>query len=304
MINLILTVMYVCIGSMMGLAAIESFRDQTNPARIGTGLFWSLMAIIFAFADLIPSLVIGILIVIIGLLALFKQIRVGSVTQVNPKQAAAGAQKLGLLIFVPSIVLAMVSICITQFTNLGGQVGIGIGAITSFLLALILTRSSGRQVYHDTQRMVRSIGTAGVLPQLLATLGAVFTIAGVGTLTAKLIADIFPAGNHLGGVILYCVAMAIFTAIMGNGFAAFAVITAAIGIPFVVVQGGNPAVVAAIGMTSGYCGTLITPMAANFNSLPVALMEIKDQMAVIKQQAPIAVILLVIQIALMYLLAF
>lgn len=304
MINIILTVMYVCIGSMMGLAAIESFRDQNNIARLGTGFFWCLMAIIFAFADYLPNLVVGILIIVIGLLALFKQIRIGSITQVDPRQAILGAQKLGLLIFVPSIVLALISICITQFTNLGGQVGIGMGAIISFLLALVITKSSARQAYHDTQRMVRSIGTSGVLPQLLATLGSVFTISGVGTLTAKLIADIFPTGNHLGGVILYCIAMAVFTAIMGNGFAAFAVITSAIGIPFVVSQGGNPAVVAAIGMTSGYCGTLVTPMAANFNSLPVALMEIKDQMAVIKQQAPIAIILLAIQIGLMYVLAF
>ena len=91
---------------------------------------------------------------------------------------------------------------------------------------------------------------------------------------------------------------------MGNGFAAFTVITAAIGVPFVVAQGGNPAVVAAIGMTSGYCGTLLTPMAANFNSLPVALMEMKDNMGVIKQQAPIAVTMLVAQVFLMYFLAF
>ena len=91
---------------------------------------------------------------------------------------------------------------------------------------------------------------------------------------------------------------------MGNGFAAFAVITAAVGIPFVIAQGGNPAVVAALGMTSGYCGTLVTPMAANFNSLPVALMGMKDQMGVIKQQWPIALIMLITQIALMYFLAF
>ena len=98
--------------------------------------------------------------------------------------------------------------------------------------------------------------------------------------------------------------MALFTAIMGNAFAAFAVITAGIGIPFVVAQGGSPVVVAALGMTSGYCGTLLTPMAANFNTLPVALMEMKDQLGVIKQQFPIAISMLLIQIMLMYFLAF
>lgn len=49
-------------------------------------------------------------------------------------------------------------------------------------------------------------------------------------------------------------------------------------------------VIAAIGMTSGYCGTLVTPMAANFNTLPVALLEMKDQMGLLsnKLQLPLS----------------
>ena len=42
---------------------------------------------------------------------------------------------------------------------------------------------------------------------------------------------------------------------------------------------------AAVGMLSGYCGTLMTPMAANYNIVPVALLELPDQHAVIKAQA-------------------
>ena len=42
--------------------------------------------------------------------------------------------------------------------------------------------------------------------------------------------------------------------------------TAGIGLPLIVHQfHGNPAIVGAIGMLSGFCGTLMTPMAANFN---------------------------------------
>ena len=55
---------------------------------------------------------------------------------------------------------------------------------------------------------------------------------------------------------------------------------------------------------AGYCGTLLTPMAANFNILPAALLELKDKNAVIKAQAPIAIILLVTHIFLMYTLGF
>ncbi|MCB6314216.1 DUF979 domain-containing protein, partial [Gordonibacter pamelaeae] len=72
---------------------------------------------------------------------------------------------------------------------------------------------------------------------------------------------------------IYCLGMVIFTMIMGNAFAAFSVITLGIGIPFVIAQGGNPVVVGALGMTCGFCGTLLTPMAANFNIVPTAVLE-------------------------------
>lgn len=304
MVNTLLLILYALIGVVMAIAGIEAFRAKDNPARIGTGLFWEIMAVIFAFGTLMPAMVVGVLVVIIGILALFKQIQIGKIKPVDGAHAATAAKRLGGWVFVPSVVLAAVSIGVAQFTKLGGQVGIGIGAAVSLIVAIIMTKAPGKMVYNDTQRMVRSVGAAGILPQLLATLGAVFTAAGVGSLTAKLIAGLFPTGSHLGGVILYCVAMALFTIIMGNAFAAFAVITAAVGIPFVIAQGANPAIVAAIGMTSGYCGTLLTPMAANFNSLPVALLEMKDPLGVIKQQAPIAILLLIIQIGLMYFLAF
>jgi uncharacterized membrane protein len=88
---------------------------------------------------------------------------------------------------------------------------------------------------------------------------------------------------------------------MGNAFAAFAVITAGIGVPFLLTQGGDPVIVAALGLTAGFCGTLLTPMAANFNIVPTAILEIKDKKnGVIKYQAPIAIVMLVIHIVLMY----
>jgi uncharacterized membrane protein len=94
--------------------------------------------------------------------------------------------------------------------------------------------------------------------------------------------------------------MALFTMGLGNAFAAFAVVTGGIGLPLIVGQHhGNPAIMAAIGMLSGYCGTLLTPMAANFNLVPALLLELPDRHAVIKAQAPIALVLLAANIALM-----
>lgn len=303
-VNNILEIFYILMGIIMIFASVESFRDKENSARIGTGLFWLILGLIFAIGKYLPNVVIGLLIVFIGILSLLKQIKVGKIKEVNKEIAEKSAKKIGGWLFFPSVVLAILSILISEFTNLGGQVGIGIASVIALILAMIISKTDAKTTYHDSERMVRSVGTAGILPQLLATLGVIFTASGVGEVTAKTISGIFPVGNHLLGVVLYCVAMVIFTMIMGNAFAAFAVITAGIGVPFIVAQGGNPAVVAALGMTTGYCGTLMTPMAANFNSLPVALMEMKDNLGVIKQQVPIALSMLVIQIILMYFLAF
>jgi uncharacterized membrane protein len=92
---------------------------------------------------------------------------------------------------------------------------------------------------------------------------------------------------------------------MGNAFAAFAVITGGIGLPFIViVHGGNPAIMAAIGMLSGYCGTLLTPMAANFNLVPAMLLELDDKHAVIKAQVPLALVIFAANVILMMVLVY
>lgn len=135
-------------------------------------------------------------------------------------------------------------------------------------------------------------------------LGALFTAAGVGDTISNIISNVIPKGNALVGVIAYCLGMAIFTAIMGNAFASFSVITVGIGVPFVFMQGGNPVICGTLAMTAGFCGTLLTPMAANFNMLPSALLEMKDKNGVIKAQAPFAIILLIVHIILMYTLGF
>ena len=61
-------------------------------------------------------------------------------------------------------------------------------------------------------------------------------------------------------------------------------------------------------MLSGFCGTLMTPMAANFNMVPAALLELPDRNAVlngvIRAQAPTGLILLGVNTLLMYALVF
>jgi len=106
-------------------------------------------------------------------------------------------------------------------------------------------------------------------------------------------------------VVVFALGMALFTMVMGNAFAAFPVMAAAIGVPLLIEDyGGDAAVIGAVGMLAGFCGTLLTPMAANFNLVPAALLELKDQYGVIRAQAPTALLLLGANIAILWLAAF
>nr|WP_268751018.1 DUF979 family protein [Brevinema andersonii] len=114
-----------------------------------------------------------------------------------------------------------------------------------------------------------------VLSQLLGSLGALFAAAGIGTIISQLMSKLVGPGDPLIGSALYCISIALFTVIMRNAFVAFAVITAGIGVSFVIEIESNPVVVSALSLTAGYCGTLMTPMAANFNILPQLLCKLK-----------------------------
>lgn len=302
--NNLLDVFYMFIGLCMAITMVFTLKDKNHKTRIGTALFWGIVSAIFIFGKLLPPAVVGTLIIVIAILSALKQINIGTLKQLDTTFAQLKADKLGLKIFIPSLAIAFVAMAIAQFTKLSGTVAIGIAAVVALLLTFAFTKAKPMEYIEDSNRMFQSVGVFAILPQLLASLGALFTAAGVGDVISNIISGVIPDGNRLAGVIAYCVGMALFTAIMGNGFAAFSVITVGIGVPFVFAQGGDPIVCSALALTAGFCGTLLTPMAANFNMLPAVLLEMKDKNLVIKAQAPFAIALLTIHILLMYFLGF
>lgn len=181
------------------------------------------------------------------------------------------------------------------------MVALTFGTIIALIMCRTLLQAKPAEPFVAGRRLIDDIGWVAVMPQLLASLGAVFTLAGVGQVVGMLIGTIIPAGSVIGAVLAYALGMALFTIVMGNAFAAFPVMAAAVGVPLLIQRaGGDPAIVAAVGMLAGFCGTLLTPMAANFNLLPAALLGLKDKYGVIRAQAPTALLLLVFNILLLY----
>lgn len=302
--NILLEIFYIMVGLFFILTMMFTLKDKNHKTKYGTALFWGILGVIFILGKLIPPVISGLLIVIIGVLAAFNQINIGSIKQLDITFANLKANKIGIKIFIPSLIIALVALVIAQFTPISGVAAVGIAAIIALISTFMITKAKPSEFLEDSNRMFQSVGATAILPQLLAALGALFTAAGVGDIISNIISNVIPEGNILVGITAYCVGMALFTAIMGNAFAAFSVITVGIGVPFVFAQGADPIIASALAMTAGFCGTLLTPMAANFNVLPVALLETKDKNAVIKAQAIFAITLLAIHIPLMYFLAF
>ncbi|MDO4671093.1 MAG: DUF979 domain-containing protein [Aerococcus sp.] len=302
--NVALEIFYIIMGIMFLYSGYSALNDHTNTKRVGSALFWWLLVIIFIAGKWLPSWISGILVVLIGCLTLFKQVGIGHQFENTDQQAETSAKKLGGKIFIPLITMAVVALVLPFLFQEAGASAVAFGALAGLLVALVIFKPTPRELIKESDRMVQQVGTTSILPQLLAALGAIFVAAGVGDVVSQLISQAVPVGSPFWGVVAYVLGMALFTMIMGNAFAAFTVITAGIGIPFVIAQGGDPVVVAALGMTAGFCGTLMTPMAGNFNVLPVALLEMKDENGVLKAQIPFALVLLVFHIVVMYFWAF
>ena len=290
---------FVLIGLQFFYTAYRAAKAEDSEKQITTVIFWIILGVLFALGKIIPAMISGILVVAIGIIALMNGIVVKGAIKSDEKLEVEGSNKLGNKIFIPVMLMAVLAIVVAKLIPDASSSALGITAIVAIIVVMIMTKSSFTDMMKQSDRMVQQVGSVAILPQLLAALGAIFAAAGVGDVIASIIGNMIPTVNPWTGSIAYVLGMAIFTAIMGNAYAAFTVITAGIGVPFVISQGADPAIAAALAMTAGYCGTLLTPMAGNFNVLPVGLLEMKDRNGVIKEQALFSIVMIIAHILLM-----
>lgn len=312
------------VGAVFLVMALQMAFDRTNPKRYGSSVFWGLLGLCFFYSTGVaektaPAAPLGVAVLVMICIGGFNLTGRGTAKTTSDKERTDLAARWGSKLFVPALTIPVVAVLCAALVSkwsIGSKpllekgnetiLGLGVGAVVALGVGMWVLRERRVSVpVHAGRSMLESMGWALLLPQLLAVLGAIFQSAGVGTQVGEITEAILPDGQLLAAVVLYCVGMAVFTMVMGNAFAAFPVMTAAVGWP-VLVEGmnGNPAAVLAIGMLCGFCGTLVTPMAANFNIVPAALLELKDQYGPIKAQAPTAAAMLGCNIALVYFLAF
>jgi uncharacterized membrane protein len=305
---------YVIMGLVFAFMAVRIMLDQRHGKRWGSALFWGLLAATYLFGKMLPPALVGYGVLVLVALAAVRQVQPSNERGPTREERMASAEKLQNGLFWPALLVPATAVLGTFLLGVihYGDVwlvdpkqvtliALGCGALIAVAVALRTTGASPATPAVEGSRLLQSIGWALILPQMLAALGGIFAKAGVGTVVADLVAHALPTQFPFVAVAAYCLGMTLFTMCMGNAFAAFAVITGGIGLPLIVQQHhGNPAIMAGVGMLSGYCGTLMTPMAANFNLVPAMLLELKDKNAVIKAQVPIGLTILVANILIMY----
>lgn len=313
---------YLLAGAVFIAFSVLSAGDRENPKRFKNAAFWGLLAVSFLMGDRFTDLANGALVIGLVLLAGVGGLGQGKPRTTTPEERAALSARFGPRLFIPALIIPAVALGGTLFLaklEIGGTplfdprdptlIALGVGTVLAIGVGMAMLKPPIMAPLQEGRRLMDAVGWAAILPQMLAALGAVFAIAGLGQVVGGLIAEVIPMNAALIAVTAYCVGMALFTVIMGNAFAAFPVMTAAVGLPFVIGQfGGNPAIVCAIGMLAGFCGTLMTPMAANFNVVPANLLELPDRNAplngVIRAQIPTALMMLAANIMLMQIFAF
>ncbi len=314
---------YWLCGALLAVCAIIDARER-RPLH---ATFWGILSIVFLGSDVFEAMyaagdtfaeqLVGVAVIVLALLAGSGKLKRRAVDDETPSRDA-GAARLGNRLFFPALLIPVgtLMLALTQPWLKVGDIAVfdpqqatltalAVACVLAMLAAMWLTRATPANAGKETARLLDALSWAALLPMLLATLGGVFNATGVGAAIGHLSSMAIPADSRLACLIAYAVGMVGFTVIMGNAFAAFPVMTAGIGLPLLVLQHhANPAALGALGMLTGYCGTLLTPMAANFNIVPVALLELRDSNAVIKQQALTALWLFVVNIILMYFFAF
>lgn len=298
--TVMLDVVWIIVGLIAFYAGIKNLLDKENPSRIGTAIFWCSFGVVTALGSWLPPKVSGALVIVMCMPAIFKKVKVGRVNAPTKEYTKAQYSKIGMKIFVPALTVAVMSLFFALFSNVSSMAGITIGVAISMVLLMVYSRDNKPKVFlDDSERFLSLMGPLCMLPQLLGCLGGVFTAAGVGDVVAGLVGNVVPEGNVNLGIVVYAIGMMLFTMIMGNAYAAITVMTVGIGGPFVLAYGANPVVIGMLALTCGFCGNLCTPMAANFNIVPVAILDMKDRWGVIKNQVLVAIIMITIQICFM-----
>ena len=227
-----LGVVYVLAGLVFAAFAVLSAADRNNPRRLGNAAFWGLVALSFLAGDRLGDLGNGVLVLGLALIAGFGWLGRGAPATTSPDERRALAQRFGAKVFAPALslpVVLVIGLLVLKPLRVAGQplldpkqatlISLALAAVIATGVGVVLLRQPLISPLQEGRRLMDIVGWAALLPQLLAALGAVFALAGVGKIIGDLVTGWLPVDTRAAAIAVYCLGMAGFTMIMGNAFA-------------------------------------------------------------------------------------
>ena len=164
----VMEIIYFIIGLLCIYCGVKNLKDKENPEPVGTFIFWAVLGVVLALGRWLPSLVSGILVVVMCIPAILKKVKKGAVSAATKAETEATYEKIGMKIFVPTLSIGMLAV-ICAITGMG----IGLSALNG--------RGSGRSRGHhpaddheprnkpstflnDSERMLSTVGPCPCCP--------------------------------------------------------------------------------------------------------------------------------------------
>ena len=116
---------------------------------MGTFIFWAVLGVVLALGRWLPSLVSGILVVVMCIPAILKKVKKGAVSAATKAETEATYEKIGMKIFVPTLSIGMLAV-ICAITGLGIGLsalnGVALGVLVAIILLIFGTFMEGTAI--------------------------------------------------------------------------------------------------------------------------------------------------------------
>ena len=145
----VMEIIYFIIGLLCIYCGVKNLKDKENPEPVGTFIFWAVLGVVLALGRWLPSLVSGILVVVMCIPAILKKVKKGAGSAATKAETEATYEKIGMKIFVPTLSIGMLAV-ICAITGLGIGLsalnGVALGGLVAIILLIFGTFMEGTAI--------------------------------------------------------------------------------------------------------------------------------------------------------------
>ncbi|HZY98043.1 MAG TPA: DUF979 family protein, partial [Candidatus Baltobacteraceae bacterium] len=216
---------YWLLGGFFFIVGVQIALDRHHSKRWTNAAFWCLLGASLWYGSFVrapggepppmhpelPPWVLGLAVIALACIAGFGFTGHDRVRTTSESEREAYATRKKNWLFVPALTIPLVTVIVSvgagkilihgkPLLATGSQtlVALGVATIAALIVGWVVLRPRNPAVaLTEGRRLLESIGWAALLPQMLATLGLLFTQAGVGTQVGAIVHHILPEHSRV-----------------------------------------------------------------------------------------------------------